>query len=439
MTNINLKLYFNISNFLKNKKDKDFIKYKNIFYEKYKIFDEKKKLEYLIDYYQTQSNKKDENYKIFENISYIKKVILISFFILGMILTSLFFDKEINVNLYLIVSVGLPLIYFIYLSWEYFRYRFPTKPEKSILSWFLKKKFKNFNEQHSHILKTYSTMLGTQLSISYTIGVLISTIIIFSVFNVTFYSETTYGANDYNITTTKYTKDINQSNKNIKINKKQSKYSSAYYSRFITLILILMISLKTIFYIFARRDNRKTINLALIHQGDIFFQSLKPIINIGLEKEDIKNNSNNKKKIRDVIQKQNNIDLKDYYILYYEIEKDNIYKIEFNISNHPNLKNKLFKSYTYGLFDKEDEDIKTLHKLNNLVVIYTSAETIPDETFQDNILDIIKTDVNDIWIIPLKDNGNKLDLLKKDDKDYNKWETIITKINNNHIRIHFDL
>lgn len=436
ISNIDLELYFNISNFLKNKRDKDFIKYKDKFYEKFKTYDDKREIEYLVDYYKTNCNKRDEKYKIFKYIKFLKKIILISSFILGVGLTFLFFNKDININLYLITSVGLPLIYFIYLGWGYFRYTFPNKPEESILNWFLKKQFTNFSDEHSHILKTYSTMLLVEAGISYTIGVLAATIIIFSVFNVNFYSETTYGANDYKID--RNISDINNST-NIKTNQITTNYSGAYYSRFITLILVLMIGFKTILYLFTKKNNKITINLALINQGDNFLKALKSIVDIGLEDEEKNSSINNQKSKLNSIEKEDNINIESYYILYYEIEDFNIDKIEYNISNNSNLKDKVFKSFSYGLFDKEDDDINTLKKLNNLVIIYTSAETIPDETFKDNMLDIIKTDVNNIWIIPLKDDNNKLELLRKDDKDYQKWEKIITQIDDNRIRIHFDL
>lgn len=55
------------------------------------------------------------------------------------------------------------------------------------------------------------------------------------------------------------------------------------------------------------------------------------------------------------------------------------------------------------------------------------------------MIEILRSNVTDIWIVPLKDDNDKLELLRKDDKDYKKWEKVIANIDNNHVRIHFDV
>lgn len=200
-----------------------------------------------------------------------------------------------------------------------------------------------------------------------------------------------------------------------------------------------MIILKIVLYFLARRNNIKTIKQALVNQGEDFFNILKTNADIGLSVDDnedilLTNQAQNKLNIEE------KRSLKKYYILYYEINPEDQSKIQYNISNEENLKNKEFSSYSYCLLKKVKDDINTLKELSNLVIIYTSPETIPDETFKENIIEILtKTQTNDIWIIPLKDEFGKLQLLRKNDKDYNKWDDMIKNINNNHIRIHFDI
>lgn len=438
MSKLNLEQYFNMSDFLNNKSEEDFKKYKKEFQTEY---NNEMKLDYLTRCLNSEKDKAYEVNNIFERVSTIEKSIVIFAFILGLVLTFLFYDKEINIKLYIITSVIIPLVYFGYLVYRYFTYKFPYKEESSILSSLLKKLFNKPVEKHSHVLKTYSLMIWTKFAISYAVGVLLSTFIIFNTQSVTFYSGTTYGANDY-----KQTKDINNSDVNltkhdgISGNNKNQQHSSAYWSRVISIILIIMIFLKIGLYLLAKKNNTKTIKQALVNQGEKFFEILNKNVEIGLSEEnnidtDISKHEQNENKL----QQQEGTDLKDYYILYYQINPDDQNKIEYDISNKNNLKDKTFNSYSYGLFNKEEDDNKTLQKLNSLVVVYTSPETIPDETFKENMLNILKTNVTDIWIVPLKDDNNQLNLLRKNDKDYAKWEKVISSINNNHIRIHFEV
>jgi hypothetical protein len=435
MLKLNLEQYLKLTEFFNNKNVKDFKNYKKKFYTNHKEYDNEKQLNYLLEYYATESINKDESQNIIETISIVKKIVITLALILGLLVTFLFFSKEINIKIYILTSIILPFIYLGYLAYRHFSYDFPSKdPEISILNWYVKNKFKafKFTNNLSYVIKTYSTMLWIKSAIFYAVGVLIATIIIFSVLSVTFYSGTTYGANDY-----QHTKDINQS-KNL-INNQDTQHSSAYWSRVITTVLIVMIILKIGLYFLARRNNIKTIKQALINQGEEFFNILKTSADIGLSEYSIKEENRTINQVQSTSNTEKIKSLKNYHILYYQIDLEEQSKIEFNISNKDYLKNKTFNSYSYGLFGKKEEDISTLKELNNLVIIYTSPQTIPDDRFKKNMIDILKSNVTDIWIIPLKDENGKLELMRKDDKDYNKWNKMIVNINNNHIRIHFDV
>lgn len=282
-------------------------------------------------------------------------------------------------------------------------------------------------------------MLWIKSAIFYSIGALITTMLIFNLVGVKFYSGNTYGANDYE-KSYQQTENINLLDKNLTNNKISNNSlkkveSSAYWSRVITAVLIVMIILKIILYFLARRNNIKTIEQALINQGKDFFNILEKNVDIG------SNETNNKedKPFENKPQSRLEQEYNKYYILYYQINSDEQSKIQFNISNHDYLKYKTFNSYSYGLFGKKEDDILTLKKLNNLVIVYISPETIPDERFKKNMIEILESNVTDIWIVPLKDDNDKLELLRKDDKDYKKWEKVIANIDNNHVRIHFDV
>lgn len=277
-------------------------------------------------------------------------------------------------------------------------------------------------------------MLWIKSAIFYSIGALITTMLIFNFVGVKFYSGNTYGANDYE-KSYQQTQNINLTNNKISTNSLKKDESSAYWSRVITAALIIMIILKIVLYFLARRNNIITIKQALINQGKDFFNILQKNVDIGSNETNNKEDNPFENKPQNGLKQEYN----KYYILYYQIDLDEQSKIQFNISNHDYLKNKTFNSYSYELFGKEEDDILTLKKLNNLVIVYTSPETIPDERFKKNMMEILESNVNDIWIIPLKHNMDSLQLLRKDDKDYKKWEKVIANIDNNHVRIHFDV
>ena len=437
--------YLKVSEFLNNKKSEDFKNYKKEFCKKNSEYNSKDELKYLLEYYDRESINKDESQNILQIMIILKRILIGFAFSLGLILTVLYYDndKKVDIGLYSITSVIFPLLYFLYLAYIHFSYKFPKKNEPSILNLFLKNKFENFKDELSHVLKTYSTMLWIKSVIYYSIGALITTMLVFKLAGVTFYSGTAYGANDYEKSNQQIEKiislDKNLTNNKISNNSPKKDESSAYWSRVITAVLIIMIILKIVLYFLARRNNIKTIKQALVNQGEDFFNILKTNADIGLSVDDnedilLTNQAQNKLNIEE------KRSLKKYYILYYEINPEDQSKIQYNISNEENLKNKEFSSYSYCLLKKVKDDINTLKELSNLVIIYTSPETIPDETFKENIIEILtKTQTNDIWIIPLKDEFGKLQLLRKNDKDYNKWDDMIKNINNNHIRIHFDI
>lgn len=438
MLKLNFEQYLKVSEFLNSKNLEDFKNYKKEFYKNNTNYDSEEKLKYLLEYYDKKSINKDESQNILENIFILKRILMGFALFIGFLLTVLYYDKEVDVGLYIITSVIFPLSYFSYLAYRHFSYKFPTKNEPSILNLYLKKNFKNFKnikEELSHVLKTYSTMLWIKSAIFYSIGALITTMLIFNFVGVKFYSGNTYGANDYE-KSYQQTQNINLTNNKISTNNLKKDESSAYWSRVITAALIIMIILKIVLYFLARRNNIITIEQALIKQGEDFINILEKNVDIG------SNETNNKKDNPFENKPQSSSEQEEYnkyYILYYQINSDKQSKIQYNISNEENLKNKIFNSYSYGLFGKKEDDILTLKKLNNLVIVYTSPETIPDERFKKEMIEILKSNVTDIWIVPLKNDNDKLELLRKDDKDYKKWEKVIVNIDNNHVRIHFDV
>lgn len=196
--------YLKVSEFLNNKNSEDFKNYKKEFYKEYPEYNSEEKLKYLLKYYENEDFESKNSQDMIEAILIFKKTVITLSLVLGLLLTFFSFNNKININIYVITSIILPLIYLVYLAYRHFSYTFPSKdPETSILNMQLKKRFKTFKctNDFSYVIKTYSTMLWIKSAIAYSTVALIATFIIFKYETVTFYSGDTFGANDYEINT----------------------------------------------------------------------------------------------------------------------------------------------------------------------------------------------------------------------------------------------
>lgn len=439
---IGIEKYFEISDFLSSKTKHDFQTYKHLLNKEQTSFDEEDPLKALENYYESEHSSKHRP-KIFETILSVQKTVVVLAFLIGFGVNFIHWGDRVNIVYYGFFSLFLPLAYLLYLLVLHFRYNFPSKVENSLLQRYLQKRFKEYSMEHSHVIKTYSTMIFVQLGIAYFLGILLSTVLVFSATNVTFYSGSTYKANDWGKTVLTPSKtaeknDSNTSAPDTKASLPYTYYSSALLSRIITAALALMLFMKIVLYFLAKRNNEKTIRQALLKQAESFFTALKTDAQIGFYTP----NETTRKTAKSSKTEKKQTFFKTYSIMYYEIDPEDAQKIQTDIADDEILKNKERKGeYFFALLDNEEEDEEILQKLEGLVLLYPSAETLPDEAFKRKMLDILRRGryVTNIWIVPLKDEEDRFRALKKNDKDYKKWESLVAGIGHKNIRIYYDL
>jgi hypothetical protein len=400
---ISIKKYFDISSFLENKQREDYKRYQ----KSLENYDDAKRVKELLTFYKV-SQEKESDSNLFEYILLMKKSLLFIVFIITFVISYNFFDKEINIKTYLLFSVGLPLFYTFFALIQVIRYRYPQKDEKSYLNSLIKKIFSKIDNRHNHVLKTYSLLTLVDIGISYALGLLSATVIIFWAHSITFYFEGSYDAND-----TLQTSHINRLIE-----------SSSYYAEMITFLIIVVIALKLLLRYFALKRVNKTILNSLEEQGELFFEVMKK--NVYISQKSASDKKTIEKEKSDTVVSHESMENSDYFKLYYEMELDLAQNVEFYDEN---LDGKSFNEYAFALFDKEEEDEKTLEVLQNLVLLFASPESLADETFRLYISEMLEnTNIDEIWVIPLVAQGEKYILANEGDEKYSDWRDKIENI-----------
>lgn len=439
MQNITLEKYFNISEILGRKTKEDFEKYRDKLHSEKHEYNKNDKIKELLKY--TAQYKENQTSEVFEYLANIKYILLITT-VFTFIVTYLFFDRDININEYLIFSVLLPFAYFIWLAYSYSQYRRGVKVEQSIVSNILKRKFNTEDfDKHSQPLKTYSLLVLCKIGIAYSLGVFLSTFIMFNVHSITFYTASTYQAEETtdNIEVPNNVKgaDTNKTIKIIKSNSGREIMPQQSGSILITILIIVVIVLKLIIWFFANRNLNQSINDSLLLQGNVFFNVMEQ--NVVVKQKTSQENTSPKKVVNTNNNTlDNNFSLLDYYVLYYQIDLNVRDKIDFDFSNDIELNNKTSESFSFAIFDKEDEDENVISKLGNLVLIFTSPESSTDNTFKDDIKLILKQEkIKQIWILPLVESNNSYCLAQKGDDKYDEWQKQINKnVKNDKVRLY---
>ncbi len=417
--NITIKDYFNLSNILKNTTKKEFQHYqKDINY----IYNKDNKLQELYTFYKTQKDKYNLKNDIFEQLIGIKKVLLVVVFLISFVVTYNYFDKEINIKTYLLFSVALPLIYSLFAIINILRYKYPQKDESSLLNTFFKKISSTFENKHNHIFKTYSIVMFIEMGISYGIGILIASIIIFWSHNVTFYSESSYISN-----TSIEKTDIKKDDARVIVSK-------SYWSKLITLAIFFVIVFKFILRYFTLKVLDKTIVNSLEEQAKEFFDvmSTNTVISIDTNHKQTKtiNSQQHSKKTDDILSHK-------FYKLYYEMELVDAKNIEFYDKE---LCDNSFQEYSFALFDKENEDEKVLSFLEGFVLVFASPESLADETFRSYIQQMLsKNNIIEILILPLVQKDDVYTLLNKNDDKYFDWKDKVENIiNDDRVSLYYE-
>ncbi|MFA7083118.1 MAG: hypothetical protein WC141_01145 [Arcobacteraceae bacterium] len=435
MKKITLEKYFDISIFLNTASEAEYTQYRKECHKNKYTFDENKKVAEIVRFYDMKNSDNHEN-PIAKNLFQIKSGLFIAVFLITAILYALSFKDAINMKIYILFSFIVPLLYSFWGLFSVLRYKFPSKEENSFLKKILsfRKLFtqqKSYETVHSHVFKTMSTEIFVGMGVMYALGVLATTVVIFWAFSINFYSESTFESATYVPETLSCATKIFYAQITL-----GDKSECAWF--IIKLIGILFV-IKLVILFFAQKNLQKTILISLKNQGEKFFDVIFKSVEIK------QNNPNaNTATGSTMLEQETNEKAKtpalDYYVLYYNMNLNEKEKIVFDFANTVELQGKNHQSFSYALFDKEDEDLQVQSQLANIIFMFTSAETLPDNTFKDDISYILSNGaVKEIWILPLTKMGKSYILLGEDSEMYQEWKQQVSlKIKNPKVRLYDD-
>ncbi len=412
MQNITIKKYFEISSILENSKIEDFKEYKKEILSQGKVFDKEQKFKELLNFCDRQEQ--HSFLKIFGHIDFIKDTLLWGIFLITLFVSYFSFDDIINVHKFLLFSIFLPFSYILFMSYKVYRYSFPKKEELSFLSYILAHSdYVKYNSSDSHVVKTYSMKLSIYFGLIYTISILLYTFIIFSTTSISFILPSTFDINFLSL-----------------ISDKELSQSTLAWFLLISIIFFIFIP-KMILLFYADKNIKKSIELSLLEQGKEFFEYIYKTVEIKQDSniKALQNIVEDKNEVIEDIQEIVQSVLADYYVIYYNMDLEIRDKILFDFSNDIDLKDKKSESFSYAIFGEEEEDELTISKLGNLVLLFASPESSADNTFKDDIDEILtQEEVKQIWIAPLVENKDAHYILaQKGDNKYDEWQKQINE------------
>ena len=400
-----LKNYFCISQFLTR-----FEKQEN---SRFNIkIDQNNPLKSIAKLYQKYEEKERCNSTLYEFFKNTRGILLSLIFIAVMLFSFISIQKSINIKIYLVFGIIIPFFYLLYVAWQTLFYKFPNKEESSLIDFFAKK-YPEYDRRDTHVFKTFTTLLFVEMGIVYTFSILLSTIFIFWAYSIEFYSESSYALFDplkvwFGV--------INQSGHTV--------LPQHFLAIAITISIVTLLLFKSFIWILAKRNLQKAIKEALLQKAQTLLKKFSQSVEIQV--------STDTQKTVEIFEAQKaTVEKKDhsrYDLLSYQFVLDKKIIDILELQNDKEIANLDAEYYNFALFSKEEEDAQTLQKLQNLVIIVTSPETLPDNTFKCDMLTILETNrVEQIWIIPLVEKDGILQKAYKGDYLYEEWQKQINE------------
>ncbi|SFV54881.1 hypothetical protein MNB_SM-6-1340 [hydrothermal vent metagenome] len=400
-----LKNYFCISQFLAHfeKQENNRLSIK---------IDRNKPLKSIEKLYQTYNEQEVCHSALYEFFKHTRTILLSLIFTIVMLFSFISIQKSINIKIYLVFGIIIPFLYLLYVAWQTLFYKFPNKEESSLVAFFAKK-YPQYDRRDTHIFKTFTTLLFVEMGIVYTFSILLSTIFIFWAYSIEFYSESSYAFLDpvkiwFGVT--------NGSGHTI--------LPQHFFAIAITLSIIILLLLKSFIWLLAKKNLQKAMNQALLQKAQTLLQQLSQSVEIQVSN----NTKNTIENFETQTKAEQQIDRSHYDLLFYQFTFNEKIVNILELQNDSDLSNLQAEYYSFALYGEEQEDDKTIKKLQNLVIVVTSPQTLPDNTFKDDMLAMLETNrVRQIWIIPLVEKDGIFQKAYKGDYLYEEWQKQINE------------
>jgi len=437
---INAKEYFDIVNLLSVKTENDFSEYRKKVHEKKGTFDINSVIEELQKY--SLENIQQDDTLYYRSLQRVHNWLFGCTIVFAIFLSFLFIGNSIDINLFLLKAIVIPFC-FMLVSWiGIIRYKYPRKKVDSILIKILNKiPSIKFDNKYYHIYKAYFVQVFQIAGILFSLTILVCTILLLLFTSISYSYETTIidilweqkiialFAMPWSWAMPTFVPDLEL----IKIaflgddafikNTPQRVWAVFQIMSILTWIVIPRI----IVWFLAKKVLANVLYNSLEVQGEVFFKSIfKKSEYSKVEKVEI---VEKEKEQSTVAPNVANISYKDFYKIYYELTVEESQNIDF-VYDDRNLDKKTFESFTLGNFEEEDQDEVTLEKLGNLVLVFVSPSSLPDESFKDQLKKILTNEnVQQIWVAPLiQIEEKKYRLANRRDEEYSEWKYQINLI-----------
>lgn len=442
MKKISLEKYFDIYSFLDQKSNEDFENYRKEIHGSKGGFGSKD-IEEIVKYYEKEKNNSHDQPSQYHVLVAIKKALVLLSAIVGILVGFILTSSSLNINVFLLFSIGFPFLFILFSIYKFLSYKKPNKPEPSffteefIIKKIIKPYFDNSYEAddgHNHVYYAYMIQFLQFMSIAYLLGVLVSSVIIFAFIYVPFHYNSTYNITPeaqsiivsiisfpwsgwLPIAVPNYEL-ISQTGGFEEI-KEQAKNGA--WAGFITMAMFFWVILpRLVLYLLATRRLNDRINQALKNKAQDLLEIISQKTDISYQPVNQLDKQTNQKSIDTKNEESlNTLSLKDYYILCYQHDLQECAEAIEALKKKTIFDNKSCEAYSFSLFKQEDKDIETLKKIGNKIVIIPSPQSIPDETFLDEIKKIFELEfVKEILVVPLDDSYSELPELNQRYQDY---------------------
>ena len=414
---MNLQKYLHLSSLLERLTPDKIQKFKTVFFQNNKndfsasdVFDTLEK---------TFSSVTNETFNILMRI---RNIVLWGGFFVGFLLGFFLFQTEVNINLFLLLSIVLPGLFMIFSAYRILSYSFPLQKEEFFFERFLKKKG-DIATEDTHVFRLYSYLLFQLGAIAYAVGILLSSMVFFFITKVEFHFENTYNFGwgfereilwFFSLPWEWFLhSDIAHA-----ISLEDAKGDFALFV--LLSILFWVIIPRIVLYFLVRLKLHKSFVNALRSKGKKLFDVLERSVEV----ESPAYSKPIQKGARTHREKHARYLCDTVCCVFYEMEPVDI------VSEIPECRDKKLKTsmlHTFMQTRSQEEEI--LQELEELVIIFPSPQTLPDESFKSVILEMCqKEKIKQIWIAPLLEEGKRYRVLAKTDSLYAQWRYHINEM-----------
>ena len=358
----------------------------------------------------------------FTQIETYSKIIVFCGFVTGFLLGIFCFKETININLFLLVSIVFPFVLMLFSGFRILSYRFPVKKEKTFLERFLPKEFE-LQSEDTHLLKTYLFIVFQKTAIGYALGIVFSTIFLFFVNKVDFNYDNTYNLSvefeqkiiDFFAFGWSHIAPVFVPHlEHIEQNRSGFAFFillSILFWNILPRFLLLLVAYKKYNRSLKNAFEVKTKELVMFLQNSVRVEG---------------NSASSIPKFKETQQKTADscLDIETVFLLFYEMPPCEIELDEKIVQEKPK------KSFAVAAFDMDEaEEQKIIDTLSNLVIIFPSPQTLPDESFKSFVKKILQNpEVTQIWVVVTTEEEDSLKVALKTDKNYNEWHYQINEV-----------